>query len=159
MKNLTAMESLTEEVVGAQEDAEDLTPTGRKRRGKNKWKRGELKAYRAAKKLRKENESRIEELSTQMHELTLKIWKLLDSGKRGTPEHLGLREELHVLHNERKSLGYDHTVSEISDEDKMAAKRYKAEKKKAREEKKARRGGTTIMRRESKAEAETKDEE
>lgn len=157
----TAMEALTEEVNDSSEEQEEeeLTPTGRKKRGKNKWKRGELKAYREEKKRKKMNAARIEAITAEMHELMLKIWKYTSNGQRGCPEHLGLREELHALHAERKELGYDAKTVYITDEDRMAAKRYKAEKKKERELKKlARSGGQKIMRRKSSANTEEEDE-
>jgi len=159
MEDLTAMEALKDGIVEEQEE-EELTPTGRKKRGKNKWKRGELKAYREEKKRKKLNAARIEAITEQMHELTLKIWQYTANGKRGCPEHLGLREQLHVLHAERKELGYDAQTVFITEEDRAAAKRYKAEKKKERELKKlARSGGQKIMRRKSSADKEEEGDE
>lgn len=153
MEDLTAMEALKDGL--GEEQEEELTPTGRKKRGKNKWKRGELKAYREEKKRKKLNAARIEAISAEMHELMLKIWKYTANGQRGCPEHLGLREQLHALHAERKELGYNAQVVIISDEDRAAAKRYKAEKKKERELKKiARAGGQKIMRRRTSKEEE-----
>jgi hypothetical protein len=148
MANLTAMEALTDEV---NDSSEELTPTGRKKRGKNKWKRGELKAIREAKKLRKQNEARIEEISNDLHDLMLRIWGLFNQGKRNSPEHLGLREEMHVLHAERLALGYNRLVF-ITEEDKQAAKRYKADKKKARMEKRG--GGQKMIKRAAVEESE-----
>lgn len=157
--SLTPMEALTEEVNDSAEEQEELTPTGRKKRGKNKWKRGELKAYREEKKRKKMNAARIDAITAEMHELMLKIWRYTSNGQRGCPEHLGLRKELHALYAERKKLGYNAQTVYITEEDKMAAKRYKADKKKAREEKKlARAGGQRIMRRKSSADKEDEDE-
>lgn len=155
----TAMESLTDEVLGnSAEEQEELTPTGRKKRGKNKWKRGELKAIRQEKKQRKLNEAKIEEITNQMHEVMLKIFRLTGTGQRGTPEHLGLREELHDLHEERAALGWSRETV-ITDEDRAAAKRYKSEKAKERKAKKEARSGHTIKRRAVKNDDDGDDDE
>lgn len=149
----TAIEALTQEITSPEQ--EELTPTGRKKRGKNKWKRGELKAYREEKKRKKLNAAQIEALTNEMHEIMLKIWEYKYGGKAGSLEHLKLREELHVLFDKRKALGYDSKTVYITDEDRIAAKRYKERKKKERELKKlAQYGNQKITRRRTVVETE-----